>query len=122
MASRWWFPGLDLERADRLYLGELYVVPGSRGHGLGRALLEASIEAARDAGAEVIDLNTSEDDTEAMRLYESAGFTTARAARTARGCATTSARSKAPSSDPPPLFLPPFITALRGLRQRENGA
>ncbi len=56
------------------YLGELYVVPARRGHGLGRALLEASIEAARDAGAEVIDLNTSEDDTEAMRLYESAGF------------------------------------------------
>lgn len=57
------------------HLQELYVVPDRRGHGIGRALLEASIEAARRAGAEWMDLGTSEDDTAARGLYESAGFT-----------------------------------------------
>jgi GNAT superfamily N-acetyltransferase len=57
------------------YLEELYVVPASRGQGLGRALLEGAIEAAREAGATHMELGTSEDDRAARRLYESAGFT-----------------------------------------------
>jgi ribosomal protein S18 acetylase RimI-like enzyme len=57
------------------YLEELYVIPERRGHGLGRALLEAAMEHARDRGAAHIDLNTSETDVAARALYESAGFT-----------------------------------------------
>ncbi|HEY1853019.1 MAG TPA: GNAT family N-acetyltransferase [Solirubrobacterales bacterium] len=57
------------------YLQELYVVPARRGGGIGRALLEATMAAAREAGATGIDLNTGETDTEARALYESAGFT-----------------------------------------------
>jgi GNAT superfamily N-acetyltransferase len=57
------------------YLEELYVVPERRGHGLGRVLLEAAIEHARDRGASHLDLNTSETDVAARALYESAGFT-----------------------------------------------
>jgi ribosomal protein S18 acetylase RimI-like enzyme len=57
------------------YLGELYVVPERRGAGLGRALLDAAIEAARHAGAGRMELNTSTDDTAAIGLYESTGFT-----------------------------------------------
>jgi ribosomal protein S18 acetylase RimI-like enzyme len=57
------------------YLEELYVAPGRRGEGLGRALLEAAMQAARAAGATHIDLGTSEDDVAAIGLYESAGFT-----------------------------------------------
>ena len=56
------------------YLEELYVVPERRGQGLGRALLEAAMEHARERGAARIDLNTSEDDVAARALYESAGF------------------------------------------------
>jgi ribosomal protein S18 acetylase RimI-like enzyme len=56
-------------------LDELYVAPDRRGEGHGRALLEAAIELARERGAENIELNTSEDDTAALALYESAGFT-----------------------------------------------
>ena len=56
------------------YLEELYVVPDRRGHGLGRALMEAAIELARSAGAARMDLGTSEDDTAARALYESLGF------------------------------------------------
>ncbi len=57
------------------YLEELYVVPGCRGQGLGRALLESAMEYARERGAARIDLNTSTDDVAARALYESAGFT-----------------------------------------------
>jgi ribosomal protein S18 acetylase RimI-like enzyme len=57
------------------HLEELYVVPDRRGHGLGRALLNAAMEHARGRGAAHIDLGTSEDDVAARALYESAGFT-----------------------------------------------
>jgi ribosomal protein S18 acetylase RimI-like enzyme len=57
------------------HLQELYVAPALRGRGIGRALLEAAIEAAREAGATGIDLNTGETDTAARALYESCGFT-----------------------------------------------
>jgi ribosomal protein S18 acetylase RimI-like enzyme len=56
------------------YLAELYVVPDRRGRGLGRALMEAAIEAARAEGATHMDLGTSEDDVAARSLYESLGF------------------------------------------------
>jgi len=56
------------------YLEELYVAPAKRGQGLGRALLEAAMEAARQQGAGRMELGTSEDDTAARDLYESAGF------------------------------------------------
>jgi ribosomal protein S18 acetylase RimI-like enzyme len=61
--------------APEAHLQELYVAPALRGRGLGRALLEAAIEAAREAGATGIDLNTGETDTAARALYESSGFT-----------------------------------------------
>jgi ribosomal protein S18 acetylase RimI-like enzyme len=56
------------------YLAELYVAPARRGQGLGRALMEAAIEAARAQGATYMDLGTSEDDVAARALYESLGF------------------------------------------------
>ncbi len=57
------------------YLEELYVVPSLRGQGLGRKLLEAAMDAARNEGATHIELGTSETDTAARALYESLGFT-----------------------------------------------
>jgi ribosomal protein S18 acetylase RimI-like enzyme len=67
-------PSLWSETLD-CYLEELYVVPQRRGQGIGRALLEAAMEAARQEGAAHIDLGTSEDDTAARALYERLGFT-----------------------------------------------
>jgi ribosomal protein S18 acetylase RimI-like enzyme len=57
------------------YLGELYVVPDQRGKGLGRGLLEAAMDEARDRGSTHISITTSMDDDAARGLYESAGFT-----------------------------------------------
>jgi ribosomal protein S18 acetylase RimI-like enzyme len=67
-------PGI-YSSAVECYLAELYVVPDRRGHGLGRALMEAALELARSEGAEYIDLGTSEADVAARALYESLGFT-----------------------------------------------
>jgi ribosomal protein S18 acetylase RimI-like enzyme len=64
-----WSEGLET------YLQELYVLPDLRGGGIGRALLERTIELAREKGADGIDLNTGETDTAARGLYESMGFT-----------------------------------------------
>jgi ribosomal protein S18 acetylase RimI-like enzyme len=64
-------PWTDGEEA---YLQELYVAPERRGEGLGRALMEATIEVAREAGAQSIDLNTGETDAGARALYEKLGF------------------------------------------------
>ena len=57
------------------YLAELYVKPSLRGQGLGRALMNAAMELARDKGADYMDVSTSEDDVAARKLYESSGFT-----------------------------------------------
>jgi ribosomal protein S18 acetylase RimI-like enzyme len=57
------------------YIEELYVVPSLRGRGIGRALLGATMDVARERGATHIDLTTSLDDTAAISLYESTGFT-----------------------------------------------
>jgi ribosomal protein S18 acetylase RimI-like enzyme len=61
--------------APDAYLEELYVVPERRGQGLGRVLLEAAMEHARQRGAAHIELTTSEDDAAALTLYQRAGFT-----------------------------------------------
>jgi GNAT superfamily N-acetyltransferase len=64
-----WTPGLEC------YLAELYVVPDMRGRGLGRALMDAAIDLARERGADMMYLGTGEDDVAARALYESLGFT-----------------------------------------------
>jgi GNAT superfamily N-acetyltransferase len=67
-------PSLWSKAADA-YLEELYVTPEQRGKGTGKALLQASIEAAREAGADHFELTTGETDTEARTLYESFNLT-----------------------------------------------
>jgi GNAT superfamily N-acetyltransferase len=63
-----WIDGLEC------YLAELYVVPELRGHGRGRALMEAAIDFAKSRGAGYMELNTGEGDVAARALYESLGF------------------------------------------------
>jgi ribosomal protein S18 acetylase RimI-like enzyme len=61
-------------RGLECYLAELYVVPALRGHGIGRALMEAAMDLARARGADYMDLGTAETDVAARNLYESLGF------------------------------------------------
>ena len=63
-----WTEGLEC------YLAELYVVPDRRGQGVGRALMEEAMDAARAEGATYMELGTAEDDVAARALYESLGF------------------------------------------------
>ncbi|MFN2612691.1 MAG: GNAT family N-acetyltransferase [Solirubrobacterales bacterium] len=56
------------------YLEELYVVPDRRGGGVGRAIMDAVLELARERGAAGMEVVTGEDDTAARALYESLGF------------------------------------------------
>ena len=55
-------------------LEELWVRPHARGTGLGRALLDAAMDLARERGATRMELGTSVTDVAARALYESAGF------------------------------------------------
>jgi ribosomal protein S18 acetylase RimI-like enzyme len=63
-----WSDGLEC------YLAELYIAPARRGQGLGRQLMEAVLRAARDRGADTMDIGVDEPDVAARRLYESLGF------------------------------------------------
>jgi ribosomal protein S18 acetylase RimI-like enzyme len=64
-----WSTGLEC------YLAELYVPPSLRGRGIGRALMDAALDSARERGADSMDLGTDETDTVARHLYERLGFT-----------------------------------------------
>jgi ribosomal protein S18 acetylase RimI-like enzyme len=65
--------GLWLESED-CELEDLYVRESARGAGLGRALVEAAVERARERGCGRIQLDTNEGNTAARALYESLGF------------------------------------------------
>ncbi|NEA43009.1 GNAT family N-acetyltransferase [Streptomyces sp. SID11385] len=60
-------PHADLEK--------LAVDPAAAGRGLGRALTEALVSEARAAGIEVLTLDARGDNTRALSLYRSLGFT-----------------------------------------------
>jgi len=56
------------------FLYDIEVVESRRGQGLGRALLEATEDAAREAGATALELNVFGRNAAAVALYDSAGY------------------------------------------------
>ena len=58
----------------KAYLDHLVVAPGSRGSGIGRALVEYAIERARDAEASRVDLTANATKHAGHALYRSLGF------------------------------------------------
>jgi ribosomal protein S18 acetylase RimI-like enzyme len=60
--------------ADDANLEDLFVSAEARGSGLGRELVEAALERARERGCARILLDTNESNEAALRLYESVGF------------------------------------------------
>jgi GNAT superfamily N-acetyltransferase len=57
------------------HVGGMWVDPGARGKGAGRALLSAAIDWARSRELERLELWVTEGNDSARRLYEVAGFT-----------------------------------------------
>lgn len=55
-------------------LRDMYVAPGHRHHGVGRALLDVVVGDARSAGAARVSLQTEVGNDRALALYRSAGF------------------------------------------------
>ena len=56
------------------HLYQMWVAPDTRRQGVGRALLEAVVGWARSAGAHTLVLDVTSGNSEAVRLYERAGF------------------------------------------------
>jgi GNAT superfamily N-acetyltransferase len=65
----WW-------AAEDCWLEDLYVSQSARGSGLGRALVEATIERARERGCRRLELDVNTENPPAMALYRSLGFET----------------------------------------------
>lgn len=65
------------ERASGVsaWIYDISLDPARRGQGLGRGLLDALHDAARDLGATSMALNVFGDNAAAIRLYESSGYT-----------------------------------------------
>jgi GNAT superfamily N-acetyltransferase len=58
---------------ETVLMNDLYVERGARGEGVGRALIEASAEVARDRGAPILEWSTAPANATAQRLYDSTG-------------------------------------------------
>jgi GNAT superfamily N-acetyltransferase len=57
--------------AETVLMNDLFVVPEARGRGVGRALIEASADVARERGAAWLEWATAPDNHTAQRLYDS---------------------------------------------------
>jgi ribosomal protein S18 acetylase RimI-like enzyme len=73
------FSLFSASEANRLNSGQIEltyigVAPGAQGHGLGKALLDAFIESARQSGYTSIALSVETDNPAAILIYTRAGF------------------------------------------------
>ncbi len=60
--------------AEDCWLEDLFVRDDARRTGLGRALVEACCDRARERGCKRIELDTNEDNAAALALYQACGF------------------------------------------------
>jgi ribosomal protein S18 acetylase RimI-like enzyme len=60
--------------AEDCWLEDLYVAPAARRLGLGRALVQRALDRARERGCHRVELDTNEDNHDAIGLYRSLGF------------------------------------------------
>ena len=69
-------PYAELEVSGSLYIAGLALLPGHRNRGIGRRMLAAARQRAREAGAGELSLLCLESNAGALRLYEREGFRT----------------------------------------------
>ncbi len=71
-----WCDALPKPRPVHAHVGVLGMglLPPFRGQGIGRQLIEKTLDAARDLGLSRIELTVREDNANAMALYEKIGF------------------------------------------------
>ena len=58
---------------ETVLMNDLYVETEARGEGVGRALIEAAAEVARERGSPILEWSTAPDNATAQRLYDSTG-------------------------------------------------
>jgi GNAT superfamily N-acetyltransferase len=63
----------SLEAMETVLLNDLFVTEEARGRGVGRALIEATAEIARERGAPYVEWSTAPDNRTAQRLYDTTG-------------------------------------------------
>lgn len=63
----------SLEAVECVLMNDLYVDESARGQGVGRALIEASADVARERGVPFVEWSTAPDNHTAQRLYDSTG-------------------------------------------------
>jgi GNAT superfamily N-acetyltransferase len=61
------------QAVETVLMNDLYVTEAARGQGVGRALIEATAEVARERGVPSIEWSTAPDNQTAQRLYDSTG-------------------------------------------------
>jgi GNAT superfamily N-acetyltransferase len=71
-ACLYWFFS-STQATETVLMNDLFVDPSGRRGGVGRALIAASLEVARDRGARHLEWNTAPDNHTAQRLYDSTG-------------------------------------------------
>jgi ribosomal protein S18 acetylase RimI-like enzyme len=62
--------------SDDCWLEDLFVDEAARGGGHGRELVEVALDSARERGCKRMELDVNEQNADAIRFYESLGFTT----------------------------------------------
>ena len=63
----------SLAAAETVLMNDLYVAEAARGHGVGRALIDASAAVARERSAAHLEWATAPNNDTAQRLYDSTG-------------------------------------------------
>ncbi|HTR76193.1 MAG TPA: GNAT family N-acetyltransferase [Solirubrobacterales bacterium] len=61
----------SLQAVETVLMNDLFVTPEARGRGVGRALIEAAADVARERGAAWLEWSTAPDNRTAQRLYDS---------------------------------------------------
>jgi GNAT superfamily N-acetyltransferase len=71
-ATLYWFHS-STAAADVVLMNDLFVAPGLRGKGIGRALIDSCVEVVRQRGAHHLEWYTAPDNHTAQRLYDATG-------------------------------------------------